>query len=149
MKDAQKDVPVTVLRACVTAILLYGLPVLAIISVIPPSQIKGKGVVGIPGRRRDRVQRRLRRRRRRDDQDRGGRVHPGAGLERLHVADGLRPVSQAVACYDGAGPRILGKFSAKLGTPINVNFLSGVLLDDRVHRSRRCSTVGSAADAFA
>ena len=34
--------------------------------------------------------------------------------------------SQAVACYDGAGPRILGNFSAKLGTPVNVNFLSGV-----------------------
>ena len=33
--------------------------------------------------------------------------------------------SQAVACYDGAGPRILGNFSAKLGTPVNVNFLSG------------------------
>ena len=28
MKDAQKDVPVTVLRACITAILLYGLPCL-------------------------------------------------------------------------------------------------------------------------
>jgi amino acid transporter len=35
--------------------------------------------------------------------------------------------SQAVACYDGAGPRVLGRFSAKLGTPVNVNFLSGVL----------------------
>ena len=41
--------------------------------------------------------------------------------------------SQAVACYDGAGPRILGNFSAKLGTPVNVNFLSGLPLDDRVH----------------
>ena len=35
--------------------------------------------------------------------------------------------SQAVACYDGAGPRVLGRFSAKLGTPVNVNFLSGVI----------------------
>jgi amino acid transporter len=34
--------------------------------------------------------------------------------------------SQAVACYDGAGPRFLGTFSARFGTPINVNFLSGV-----------------------
>ena len=34
--------------------------------------------------------------------------------------------SQAVASYDGAGPRILGRFSARYGTPINVNFLSGV-----------------------
>ena len=91
MKDAQKDVPVTVLRACVTAILLYGLPMLAIISVIPPADIKGKGVSafldavatvfnGVYGGAADV-----------DDQDRRGDVHPGVGLERLHVADGLRP----------------------------------------------------------
>ena len=35
--------------------------------------------------------------------------------------------SQAVAAYDGCGPRWLGTFSAKYGTPINVNFTSGVL----------------------
>jgi amino acid transporter len=33
--------------------------------------------------------------------------------------------AQAVACYDGAGPRILGRFSARYGTPIAVNFASG------------------------
>ena len=35
--------------------------------------------------------------------------------------------SQAVAGYDGGGPRILGTFSAKYGTPIVVNFLSGTV----------------------
>ena len=35
--------------------------------------------------------------------------------------------SQAVAGYDGAGPRILGTFSARWGTPIVVNFLSGIV----------------------
>ena len=35
--------------------------------------------------------------------------------------------SQAVAAYDGCGPRWLGTFSAKFGTPINVNFTSGIL----------------------
>ena len=39
--------------------------------------------------------------------------------------------SQAVAGYDGAGPRVLGTFSAKYGTPIVVNFLSRRRLDDR------------------
>ena len=34
---------------------------------------------------------RLRRRRERDDEDRRMRIHPRAHLERLHVADGLRP----------------------------------------------------------
>ena len=35
--------PVTVLRACVTAILMYGLPILAIVCVLPKSQITGVG----------------------------------------------------------------------------------------------------------
>ena len=35
--------------------------------------------------------------------------------------------SQAVAGYDGAGPRVLGTFSKKYGTPIVVNFLSGTV----------------------
>ena len=43
MEDAQKDVPVTVLRAMVTAILMYGLPILAIVCVLPKSQISGVG----------------------------------------------------------------------------------------------------------
>jgi amino acid transporter len=35
--------------------------------------------------------------------------------------------SQAVAGWDGAGPRIIGVFSKRWGTPIVVNFLTGVL----------------------
>jgi len=35
--------------------------------------------------------------------------------------------SQAVAAYDGAGPRWLGRFSKKYGTPIAVNLLSGIV----------------------
>ena len=33
----------------------------------------------------------------------------------------------AVSCYDGAGPRSLGKFSARFGTPLRVNVLSGII----------------------
>ena len=35
--------------------------------------------------------------------------------------------AEAVACYDGAGPRVLGYFSKKYGTPLAVNLASGVL----------------------
>ncbi len=35
--------------------------------------------------------------------------------------------AQAVASFDGAGPRILGTFSARYGTPIAVNLLSGIV----------------------
>jgi len=34
--------------------------------------------------------------------------------------------AQAVAAYDGAGPRMLGIFSKRWGTPIAVNLLSGI-----------------------
>lgn len=146
MKDAQKDVPVTVLRACITAILLYGLPVLAIISVIPPADIKGKGVSAFL----DAVATVF------------NGVYGGAADTMIKVAAVMFILalvssactwlmgsdrSQAVACYDGAGPRIMGNFSARLGTPVNVNFLSGCL-STIVFIIASVLTSGSAASAF-
>ena len=115
MKDAQKDVPVTVLRACITAILLYGLPMLAIMSVIPPADIKGKGVSAFL----DAVATVF-----------NGVYGPAANtMIKIAAAGFILAVvssactwlmgsdrSQAVASYDGAGPRILGRFSARYGT---------------------------------
>src|SRR4051794_41432811 len=43
MKDPQKDVPFTVLRATVGTLLLYGGPILAILLVLPTSQITSLG----------------------------------------------------------------------------------------------------------
>src|ERR1700755_684182 len=43
MKDPQKDVPFTVLRAAITSVVLYGVPILAIIMVLPAEQITGLG----------------------------------------------------------------------------------------------------------
>ncbi len=88
MKNPQKDVPFTVLRAAVTAILLYGLPILAVIAVLPEGRDHRRRRLHDRGRIR---LHRLRRRRERDDEDRRLRLHPRADLERLHVADGLRP----------------------------------------------------------
>ena len=124
MKDAQQDVPVTVLRACITAILLYGLPDPRDHLGDSAGRHQGQGRVGVPRRRRDVFT-----------------VYGGAADVMIKIAAVMFILavvssactwlmgsdrSQAVACYDGAGPRILGNFSAKLGTPINVNFLSGV-----------------------
>ena len=146
MKDAQKDVPVTVLRACITAILLYGLPVLAIISVIPPADIKGKGVSAFL----DAVATVF------------NGVYGGAANTMIKIAAVMFILalvssactwlmgsdrSQAVACYDGAGPRIMGNFSARLGTPVNVNFLSGCF-STIVFIIASVLTSGSAASAF-
>jgi amino acid transporter len=35
--------------------------------------------------------------------------------------------AEAVASFDGGGPRALGRFSARFGTPIGMNLLSGVV----------------------
>ena len=48
------------------------------------------------------------------------------GLERVHVADGLRSLAGRRGLRR-LRPALAGTFSAKYGTPINVNFTSGVL----------------------
>ena len=123
MKNPQKDVPYTVLRAAITAILLYGLPILAVIAVLPKDEITGvdgfmTAVASVFTVWGGAVHR--------DDEDRRLRVRSGAGLERLHVADGLRP-EPGRGVLRRRRAAVLGRFSAKLGTPVNVNFLSGVI----------------------
>jgi amino acid transporter len=134
MKDPQKDVPYTVLRAAITSVVLYGVPILAIIMVLPSDQITGLGgfidamktVFSVYGGTvtKDGVE----------------LTGAGAWLGNITAAAFILVLlssgttwlmgadrSQAVAGYDGAGPRILGTFSAKYGTPIVVNFLSGIV----------------------
>jgi glutamate:GABA antiporter len=139
MKDPQKDVPVTIRRAWLVSILAYGLPILAILLVIPKNQITGLGgfidaiktVFTVFGGHLDTAA--------------DGTVTPvltgfgtfmgdiaAIGFILALLSSGATWImgadrSQAVAAYDGAGPRILGKFSGKYGTPINVNYLSGIL----------------------
>jgi glutamate:GABA antiporter len=134
MKDPQKDVPYAVLRSAFTAVLLYGVPILSIIMVLPADQITGlggfidamKSVFTVYG----------------GEVTADGSVLTGAGkvLGNLTAAGFILVLlssgttwlmgadrSQAVAGYDGAGPRILGTFSKRWGTPIVVNFLSGIV----------------------
>src|SRR3954447_8167705 len=121
MKDPQKDVPFTVLRAAMLAVVLYGVPILSIIMVLPADKITGLGgfidamktVFTVYGGAGDAI----------------GKVTAAAFILVL-LSSGTTWLmgsdrSQAVAGYDGAGPRILGTFSTKYGTPIVVNFLSG------------------------
>ena len=145
MEDPQKDVPITVLRAFVTAVIMYGLPILAILCVLPIEEITGRQ--RLHGRGRGGVHR-LRRRRGRDHEDRGADVHPRARLVRLHLADGLRPRARPSPATTAAARAVLGRFSAKLGTPVNVNFLSGVL-STIVFIIASNLTSGDAADVFA
>jgi len=135
MVDPQKDVPYTVLRSAVAAMLLYGGPILAILLVLPQSQVTSltgftdaiKTVFTVYGGvvAKD-----------------GTATLTGAGAllgNATAVCFILALASsgttwimgadraQAVAAMDGAGPRILGTFSARFGTPVAVNLLSGLV----------------------
>jgi glutamate:GABA antiporter len=134
MKNPQRDVPFTVLRSAVAAVALYGVPILAILMVLPSDQITGlggfidamKSVFTVYG----------------GEVTKDGATLTGAGkvLGDLMAAGFILVLlssgttwlmgadrTQAVAGYDGAGPRALGYFSKRFGTPIVVNFLSGAV----------------------
>jgi amino acid transporter len=135
MKDPQRDVPFAIARAVVGSIVLYGGPILAILLVLPTSQITSlsgfltaiKAVFTVYGGH---------------VAANGTATLSGAGqfLGYLGcfafiialVTSGSTWImgsdrTQAAAAFDGAGPRILGTFSARFGTPINVNILSGIV----------------------
>src|SRR3954470_21443553 len=134
MKDPQRDVPFTVLRSAFGAVLLYGVPILAILLVLPTSQVTSLGgfidamktVFTVYGG---------------DVAKDGTATLTGAGKALGDLAaigfilallsSGTTWImgadrSQAVAGFDGAAPRSFGYFSARWGTPVVVNILSGV-----------------------
>jgi glutamate:GABA antiporter len=135
MKDAKKDVPYSILRSTVASILLYGVPVLGILVVLPTDQVTGlggfidaiKSVFTLYG---------------------GSIASDGTatltGFGALlggicailfilcTLSSGTTWImgsdrALAVSGYDGAGPRYFGKISPKFGTPIRVNVMSGIL----------------------
>ena len=138
MKDPQKDVPFTVVRAALGTVLLYGAPILAILLVLPASQITSLGgfidamktVFTVYGGHITTA-----------DDGTVTATLTGAGkvLGDL-IAIGFiiallssgttwimgADRSQAVAGFDGAAPRFFGTFSKRWGTPIAVNLMSGV-----------------------
>ncbi len=135
MRDARRDVPAAIWRAGILTVLMYGVPTLAILVVLPTGRITGlggfidamKAVFTVYGGY--------------ETAD-GRHVLTGAGsiLGTLAAAsfllvlltNGLAWVmssarSQAVACLDGAGPQRLGRFSPRTGTPVAMLLLSGVV----------------------
>jgi amino acid transporter len=135
MKNPRRDVPYAILRSGIGTVLLYGLPVLAILLVLPLSQVTSltgfvtaiqtvftvwgghvasNGTATLTG---------------------AGKVFgdlAAIGFIAVLLTSGSAWVmgadrAQAVACYDGAGPRYLGNISARFGTPVRMNILSGVM----------------------
>jgi amino acid transporter len=122
MEDAQRDVPLSVFRSAVLGVLLYVIPILSILLVLPLKKVTGIGgfidavteVFGVYG----------------------GAAHTLLVIMTLGFIGSLVTSGavwmigsdriQAVAAYDGAFLRFFGIFNRRLGTPVRVNVMSGV-----------------------
>lgn len=135
LKNPQRDVPFTVARAGVATVVLYGAPVLAILLVLPTAQVTNLGGFIDAMKTVFTVY--------------GGHVSASgasslsgfgkvlgdisaAGFILALLTSGMTWImgadrAQAVACYDGCGPRRLGVISERFGTPVAMNLCSGVL----------------------
>jgi amino acid transporter len=123
MKDPQRDVPFAAMRSVVICILGYGIPIYGIIAVLPASKVSGiSGFLDAVGQTFT--------------------VYGSAGhfLSQVMailfilalVAGGsvwliASDRALAVSSYSGTFPRFFGQFSDRLGTPVRVNILSGIV----------------------
>jgi amino acid transporter len=122
MDDPQKDVPISIVRSGIAGVLLYAIPIFAILLVLPASKVTGIG--GFL-----------------DAVTETFSVYGGAQSFLLGVMTicfiGTLLTSGAVwmigsdrilavAAYDGAFPGFFGVFNRRFGTPIRVNTMSGI-----------------------
>jgi amino acid transporter len=137
MKDPQRDVPYTVIRSAFGAMALYGIPILAILLVLPTSAVSSLGgfidamktVFTVYGGHVATAK---------DGSVTATLTGAGKLLGDLAAIGFILALlssgttwimgadrAQAVAGYDGGAPRFFGVFSARWGTPVAVNLLSG------------------------
>jgi len=155
MINPQRDVPFGIARSAIASVVLYALPVLGILIVLPASAITNfsgfvsaiQNVFTVYGGHVRAT---------------GAATLSGAGLI-LGDACGLLFIlclltsgatwimgsdrALAVSCYDGAGPRPLGVINARYGTPVRVNVLSGIVASIVVVLAHQI-TSGDAAKYF-
>ncbi|HEX4830513.1 MAG TPA: APC family permease [Trebonia sp.] len=135
MKNPRRDVPFGIARSAIGSVVLYALPVLGILVVLPSSAVTNFSGFASALQQVFTVY--------------GGSIAKdgtpalsGAGAALGGICAVLFIVclltsgvtwimgsdrALAVSCYDGAGPRSLGVISARFGTPVRVNVLSGVV----------------------
>jgi amino acid transporter len=124
MENPQRDVPRSVLRSGITGVLMYIVPVFCIVLVLPLEKVTGiSGFIDAVTLTFESVY--------------GGAastllVLMTLGFVLANVTSGAvwmigSDRIQAVAAYDGAFFPYFGVFNARLGTPVRVNMLSGVV----------------------
>ena len=155
MVNPQRDVPFSIFRSAIGSVVLYALPVLGILIVLPNTAVQNFS--GFASAMQDAFT------------VYGGHVAAdgtvtlsGAGTALGDICAILFVIclitsgatwimgsdrALAVSCYDGAGPRFLGVISAKFGTPVRVNIFSGIVASGVVVLATEL-TNGNAAKYF-
>ncbi|MFY9934488.1 MAG: APC family permease, partial [Streptosporangiaceae bacterium] len=135
MTNPQRDVPFAIARSGIASVILYALPVVGILIVLPASAITNFSGFSSAIQQVFTVY--------------GGHVASdgtvtlsGAGTALGYlmgvlfllclITSGATWImgsdrALAVSCYDGAGPRFLGVINARFGTPVRVNVFSGIV----------------------
>jgi amino acid transporter len=121
MRDPQRDVPAAIGRAGVLTFVLYCVPVLAIVLVMPAEEISGltgfidaiSSVFTVYGSAAEPV---------------GAAV--GSAFVLVLLVNGMTWMAgscraQAAAGLDGVGPRFLGRISGRTGTPVRATAVAG------------------------
>jgi len=155
MTNPQRDVPFGIARSTVASVILYALPVLGILIVLPTAAITNfsgfvsaiQEVFTVYGGH---------------IAANGAVTLSGLGLILGDACALLFIVclltsgatwimgsdrALAVSCYDGAGPRVLGVINARFGTPVRVNVFSGIVATIVVVLAQQI-TSGNAAKYF-
>ena len=135
MRDPRRDIPVAIARAGVGQALMYGIPILAVLVVLPAEQVTSltglidamKTVFTVYG----------------GSVAADGSVALSGAGQLLGWASALVFIwvlmasgaawimgagrAQAAACMDGAGPRALGRISPRAGVPVVMGLVSGAV----------------------
>jgi glutamate:GABA antiporter len=155
MVNPQRDVPFSIFRSAIGSVILYALPVLGILIVLPTAAIQNFSGFASAMQQAFTVY--------------GGHVASDGTVTLSGAGTALGDIcailfilclltsgatwimgsdrAMAVSCYDGAGPRFLGVIDAKFGTPVRVNVFSGVVASVVVVLSLEL-TNGNAAKYF-
>lgn len=122
MEDPQKDVPLSVVRSGIIGVLLYAIPIFAILLVLPAEKVTGIGgfldavteTFSVYGGAQDFLL--------------GAMTLCFVGT--LLTSGAVWMIGSdrilAVAAYDGAFPGFFGVFNRTFGTPVRVNTMSGI-----------------------
>ena len=133
MENPQNDVPISVLRSGILGVLLYVIPILGIMLVLPAKAITGIGGFIDAVTTTFSVY--------------GGAAHALLILMTICFVGTLVTSGavwmigsdriQAVAAYDGAFFPWFGVFNRRFGTPVRVNVMSGIVVVDLLHQRDR------------